>query len=387
MDLTDIKKKFIQFMESEHNKIGILKNYFGCLIAIMIEQPQPINQDRIEELTGYSKSVISRTLDQIRINYPLNQVKIKGERRIYYEIDVPPEKLMIYLFKHLIEYFKPSFDFVPGLIEKMEPYMDKHEKFKNFRDFLLKYSNYSKNFSEIAALIPENPDKVIPRTNEMQNYYDEVTKPPRTITEIYDSEPKMEEDLLNTYISIKNDFFQELLGEQAGPMSNQKTLDMAKVIFELLIEPSPLTQDDIMESTGCSKSIVSVTLKMLEMRKSVTVRKMKIKKVDSDNNESKIEDLVKKKSSTPRKRKYYQSKVSFYGYQLMKFEFNFKYSQVIIEKIEQMITKIKKIEKNTEESKIVIGFFEKMREGYENYEMFMRNMENKLILNFMDESK
>ena len=85
MHTDEIKKEFIQFMENIHEGLLFPKNFFGCMMAVFIEQ-KPTTQERIEELTGYSRATISQMLKLIQINYQLKKIKEPGIRKKYYTI-------------------------------------------------------------------------------------------------------------------------------------------------------------------------------------------------------------------------------------------------------------------------------------------------------------
>ena len=72
MNLDDIKRGFIQFMENMHGRLLFPKKYFGCMMAVFIEQ-KPVTQERIKELTGYSMTTISQMLNVIQMSIPLKK--------------------------------------------------------------------------------------------------------------------------------------------------------------------------------------------------------------------------------------------------------------------------------------------------------------------------
>ena len=88
MKLEKIKREFIQFMEEIHGGNLYPRNFFGCLIPILIEQGH-VSQERIIELTGYSQATVSLTMQKIQLLMPVKTVKKVGDRKRYYEYPSP----------------------------------------------------------------------------------------------------------------------------------------------------------------------------------------------------------------------------------------------------------------------------------------------------------
>ncbi|MHA2222297.1 MAG: hypothetical protein ACXAAO_09615, partial [Candidatus Thorarchaeota archaeon] len=88
MSLENIKREFIQFMEEVHGGNPYPRNFYGCLLAIIIE-PEPVSQERIMELTGFSQAAVSLTIKKIQLLFPIRTIKRVGERKHYYEYDDP----------------------------------------------------------------------------------------------------------------------------------------------------------------------------------------------------------------------------------------------------------------------------------------------------------
>ncbi|MHA2096025.1 MAG: hypothetical protein ACW98F_15500 [Candidatus Hodarchaeales archaeon] len=150
MGVEEIKKEFVQYMEEKHSGYLFPKKFFGCMMAVFIEQV-PITQDRIEEITNYSKTTISQMLRLIQMRIPLKQVKKSGIRKKYYTIDMTPRKFMVTVLKMIIDSYKDKVDFMPPLIEEIRPYAQKHTKFKSFKEFLENYYKFSTLYMKLLS--------------------------------------------------------------------------------------------------------------------------------------------------------------------------------------------------------------------------------------------
>ena len=140
MNLDEIKKDFVMWMDKIH--IGLLfpKNYFGCMMAVFIEQ-KPISQDRIKELTGYSKTTISQMLKLLQLNFSVTVIKKPGSRKKYFTINIGTREFMFSFLSMIINSYKDKVDFFLPLIEELEPYTNKHPRFNNFKQFFRHFIN------------------------------------------------------------------------------------------------------------------------------------------------------------------------------------------------------------------------------------------------------
>ena len=105
MNLDYIKKDFVMWMDKTHTGLLFPKNYFGCMIAILIEQ-EPIPQDRIIALTGYSRTTISQMLKMLQVNFPVTVIKKPGSRKKYFTIETGTREFMISFRMMIINTYK-----------------------------------------------------------------------------------------------------------------------------------------------------------------------------------------------------------------------------------------------------------------------------------------
>ena len=160
MNLDNIKKEFIQFMAEIHGRLILPKKYFGCMMAIFIEQ-KPITQDRINELTGYSMTTISQMLNLIQMNNQLKKIKKPKIRKKSYTIAVPPQNFMLIFLKMIMDSYQNKVDFFLPLIEEVKPYVQEHVRFRNFHNYLKKFYEMSIIYLKMISNTSDEFDNLI----------------------------------------------------------------------------------------------------------------------------------------------------------------------------------------------------------------------------------
>ena len=160
MNLDAIKKEFIQFMENMHGRLLFPKKYFGCMMAVFVEQ-KPVTQERIKELTGYSMTTISQMLNVIQMNIPLKKIKKPKIRKKFYSIDIPPQNFMLIFLKLIMDSYKNKVDFFLPLIEEVNPYKQKHVRFLNFYNYLQKFYDMSILYLDMISDTSNDFDNLI----------------------------------------------------------------------------------------------------------------------------------------------------------------------------------------------------------------------------------
>ncbi|WP_371804951.1 hypothetical protein [Candidatus Lokiarchaeum ossiferum] len=285
MGIEEIKKEFILLMEEAHQGLLFPKNYFGCMMAIFIEQ-EPVTQDRIEELTGYSKTTISQIIKLIQMNIQLEKLKKPKIRKKFYSIETPPREFMLKFLRRIMDSYQNRADFVPPLIEEILPYVDKHIRFRNFYVFLKNlYASSALYINLIVETSKELEDLIytgqIQGTSLLNNnlmsspenlkYLQEIMKPPQPSNSIAEN-PILSDELSEIFFSIKNRFYQQL---NANLTLNESQFMSARrmIATELLLENRPLTQEDIEKSTHFARSLISDVLALLLNWKMIQVIK------------------------------------------------------------------------------------------------------------------
>ena len=129
MSIDSLKRNIIEFFESVLHTKNFPKNYFAVALAILVEQ-RDITQDRIIELTGYSKTTISQITNQIQMNFPLNIFKKPKNRKKYYSISVSVREFMLLIFDAISKTYRGKMEFAIPIIKDSEPFIQKHPKFQ-----------------------------------------------------------------------------------------------------------------------------------------------------------------------------------------------------------------------------------------------------------------
>ncbi|MFX0095871.1 MAG: hypothetical protein ACFFBD_29300 [Candidatus Hodarchaeota archaeon] len=366
MKIDDIKKEFIQFMEKVHTQYAYPKNFFACLMAILIEQ-HPITQDRIMELTRCSRTTVSQLLTQIQMNLPIKQVRIPGKRNKFYEYTSEPTDFMIDIFISNLESEEFKVDYIPPIIEEISPYSEKHPIFSNFKHFLetlyhhfsLYFDVLSKSREEFISII--KADKaVISKLKEYNKMQPEKIAKILKSQEIESDEPKSEMDpeLFKTYIQFKRKYFQKIR-EVIGPLRSQKATYYVIIFQNILIEQEPITQEEIQDSTGYQRSIISDTLQILIQQGLVKVFR-------------KPGDL----------KKYYQNTISGDQMVFNRFKRVSGYTKTVKTKIDSLIEQLKNFKDDSSEYQSTKTFFEKMYQAYDNAEQYIEALEIKFLSRF-----
>jgi len=367
MSVEDIKKEFIHFMEEKHSGLLFPKKFFGCMMAVFIEQV-PITQDRIEELTSYSKTTISQMLKLIQMKFPLKQVKKPGIRKKYYTIDMTTRKFMLTVFKVIIDSYKDKVDFMPPLIEEIQPYTQKHPKFETIKRFLENYymfaSLYMNLLSETSKELSDLVDTGQINASELSNYY--ILNSPEHQVKIQlllnpPNEPKTftdqqirEPSLVEQYNHFKQIFFQKFR-ENLTYSGSQQAIARAIIGTELLLEQRPLTQVEIEKTTNFQRSTISDTLKLLT--------KMKMIK------------LVKRPGD---RKKYYKIIQSWDRRTINQFKINVFYAIERKDKISKWIEEVR-AESLDKENPSFYLFLKDIHHTYVQYENYFRLLEVKYL--------
>jgi len=367
MSVEDIKKEFVQYMEEKHSRLLFPKKFFGCMMAVFIEQV-PITQDRIEELTSYSKTTISQMLKLIQMKFPLKQVKKPGIRKKYYTIDMTTRKFMLTVFKVIIDSYKDKVDFMPPLIEEIQPYTQKHPKFETIKRFLENYymfaSLYMNLLSETSKELSDLVDTGQINASELSNYY--ILNSPEHQVKIQlllnpPNEPKTftdqqirEPSLVEQYNHFKQIFFQKFR-ENLTYSGSQQAIARAIIGTELLLEQRPLTQVEIEKTTNFQRSTISDTLKLLT--------KMKMIK------------LVKRPGD---RKKYYKIIQSWDRRTINQFKINVFYAIERKDKISKWIEEVR-AESLDKENPSFYLFLKDIHHTYVQYENYFRLLEVKYL--------
>jgi DNA-binding transcriptional regulator GbsR (MarR family) len=367
MSTIEIKRDFIKFMEEKHSGLLFPKNFFGCMMAVFIEQ-EPITQDEIKRLTNYSKTTISQMLKLLQVNFPLIQIKKPKIRKKYYTINITTKEFMITFLKMLIEAYKDKVDFILPLIEEIKPYTKKHQKFQTFSEFLENYFKYSSLYinlltdsaAEFSNLVKtekiERDDLIktdLKSSPKNQAYIQSLLNPPKLPTSVSNQQIG-DKQLAKIYIQLKNKFYQKFR-ENLTSARSQTAIARAILGTELLLEKRPLTQEELERATDFQRSTISDTLKLLLSMKMV--------------------QLIKK----PRDRKkYYMIVQSWDTRTINRLRLNIGYAIEMKRGISDFIEHLKRIDIG-EDINPLLAFFQDIHHSYEQFEQYYKLLEVKYL--------
>ena len=325
-------------------------------------------KERIEELTNYSKTTISQMLTLIQIKFPLKQHKKPGIRKKYYSIDISARKFMLTVLKMIIDSYKDKVDFMPPLIEEIQPYTQKHPKFVTLKTFLENYYKFSYLYMQLLSETTEELSDLVDtgqiNASELSNY--NILSSPEHQTKIQllmnpPNKPKSftdqqirEPSLLEQYNHFKRIFFQKFR-ENLTYSGSQKAMARAIIGTELLLEQRPLTQEEIEKATNFQRSTISDTLKLL----------LKIKMIE----------LVKRPGD---RKKYYMIIQSWDRRTINQFKINVFYAVEMKDKISKWVEEVRTETIDKENSPFFL-FLKDIHHTYVQYEHYFRLLEVKYL--------
>ncbi len=367
MNIIDIKKDFINVMEEKHTGLLFPKNYFGCMMAVFVEQ-KPTTQDKIQKLTSYSKTTISQMLKLLQLNFPLILIKKPKMRKKYYSINIPTREFMITFLRMLIDVYTDKADFILPLIEEIQPHIKKHQKFQNFEEFLKNSYKYASIYISLLTETAEEFNNFIKKgkidINDLINV-DLVNSPEnqKYIKSLFNFSKIPKTDLIQhmedkklfkIYIELKNKFYTKFR-ENLTSARSQTAIARTILGTELLLENRPLTQEELEHATGFQRSIISETLKSLLNMKMI--------------------QIIKKSGD---RKKYYMIVQSWDARTINRLQINIGYAIEMKKKISNLIKMTQQIEIG-EDKMSLLGFFQDIYHAYEQFEQYFKFLELKYL--------
>lgn len=367
MNEDEIKKEFIRIMEEKHSGLLYPKKVFGCMMAVFIEQ-EPVTQERIEELTGYSKTIVSQMLTLIQVNFPVKPLKKLGIRKKYYVVNLEAREFMLTFFRVIIDSYKSKVDFMVPLIEDLSPYTQKHVRFSNFQEFLRKYHETSTLYidlltetaDDLSSLIKTGKinaselfDRGVLGSQEYLRQVQSLLKPPTSFSEPL-NQKIMTEELVEVYNLLKDKFYQKFR-ENMTSSGSRTAIARAIIGTELLLEQRPLTQEEIESVSGFHRSVISDTLKRLVMMGMVK--------------------LIKKPGD---RKKYYMMVQSWDARTVGNFRLNVKYAVDMKEEIRSLIARLKQ-ENGDDGNNSLVFCLQHVHHSYDMYGKYFKFLEMKYL--------
>ncbi|MBU7042271.1 MAG: hypothetical protein HXS47_01675 [Theionarchaea archaeon] len=267
MTLDDLKREFVEYMETAHGK-RYHRNFFGCLAAILVEKG-PVTQKRIMELTGYSKPSVSIALQKIQLTVPVRAVKLMGDRKHYYEYQGSPQEFLLDILQKRTDVPDIDVQMIHTMKKKVEKKRGEHSSYNRLWEYLTEFSLYlelmytirkntlstyrtmlfSDSFQE--GSLPESPAPINILEHSI-NSLNLVSSQNNVAPDHVEEHPPLE------YIALKREYFR---GIRMGlnPLFPQSVAHLLIIVHDVLIEQGT-TQEKIQESTQLPRSTISEVL-------------------------------------------------------------------------------------------------------------------------------
>jgi DNA-binding transcriptional regulator GbsR (MarR family) len=368
MTLEKIKREFIAYMEGAHSGYPYPRNLFGCLLAILVE-PNPVTQERIMELTGYSQTAVSLTIQKIQLLFPVKKIKKSGDRKHYYIYDGSPNSFLLDLTRKRVDVQDIDLNFIQAMLEKAQEMEKRSKSIGRFIDYLNNMKLYlSQNHalrtasadSFKTALVSGSmkginlQDSRLLEEAELANFLKQL----REVSSSANDSPLGKSESSDEYLSLKRDYFSGLK-ENLNPLYSQELVNRMIVFHYILLE-GRATQDAIEEATLLPRSTVSESLKN-------PVERGLLK--------------VQKKSRT----KIYQSGISFVELQLGSYDRAALFFHTVNEKLSKLVKDAQTIRPVSENVKSFLSILETFEQAYSFTLAFSRHMKVEMVKILKDE--
>jgi DNA-binding transcriptional regulator GbsR (MarR family) len=364
MDILDIKREFIGFMDEKYSGYLFPKSYFTVMMTLFIEQT-PITQDKIIELSGVSRTIVSQMLNLLRINFPLRQIKKPKIRKRYFTIDLSVKDFILAFFTSIIQTYTSKVDFIIPIIEDVSQHNISHVRFRSFLKYLKDFHYFSSLYS---LLLTDNIDKLsdLLKIGEFSGQFIDhklvSSKETKQIMQLlihpagdvpYTLEERIEDEKLKEkYTEFKNRYYKEFR-ENFTLHGSQNSIARMIIGTELLLEKRPLTQKEIEETTQFHRSTISDILNLLIEMKMVTV--------------------IKKPGD---RKKYYSMIQSWDARTITRFNLEIRNGLEMKKIIEDLIVETENAS-NSEEKYRMLDFFEELTYSYQKYVEFFQLLKMK----------
>ncbi|MHA2286990.1 MAG: hypothetical protein ACXABZ_14085 [Candidatus Thorarchaeota archaeon] len=367
MKLEKIKREFVKYMEVVRAADPYPKKFFGCLISILIE-PEPTSQERIMEMTGYSQGTVSLTLQKIQLIMPLKTIKMRGERKHYYEYDSPPERFILDLWQKRVEAQAIDILQIKQMLEKVRKKATKNPALKRLGTYLENMKQYLNLVHELRTHGIEQFEKVLEAGSfdsvNLQNakllekgVLADFLENLRLESIETDVGHTFKDEELREYLSLKNEYFTNIK-VNLNPLYSQVVANQMLVLHDVFLDGYK-TQEQIEESTLLPRSTISEILAQSVKRNIVKVTK-------------------KEGSRT----KFYQPAISFVDLMLGNFDQLAKHISIVMPRLSEFISMTHKI---TPRSKKTRKFLEVLRNIKKAYSFTSKSMKVEMVIRLKEE--
>ncbi|NHJ46963.1 MAG: winged helix-turn-helix transcriptional regulator [Asgard group archaeon] len=257
-DLNQLKIDYLNFIKQslrwdENNTISVL-------FSLLMEQDY-LTQDQIMELTGLSRAAVSETLKRLleNSNLPILKTRKQDSKKNYY---YTPFSFDQYIRNYLVQSLQTTIrhmNTVPVFLQRLEKIPETDNEKGHFVDYLqitllvaYYYNKLANNLDAVWNNYQQDSNFKVTLSKEFDNMIVDLDNLVKSVPEI-----SLQNETLN---EIKKDFLGYALVTQI-PYGRSRELSMIGLI--ILLEPTAVTQDYLMEFSNYGRSTVSEALTRL----------------------------------------------------------------------------------------------------------------------------
>ena len=357
MKLESVKRDFIRYMEEVHGTNPYPRNFFGCVMAISSEN-EPVSQDRIMELTGYSKATVSLAIQKIQLLLPIRAVKKKGDRRNYYVYYDAASSFVLDLLQRRVDVQDIDINLVESTLEESSNWDDGDETIIHFRRYLKNMRLYLNLIHQMRSASVEPfkqalssgsleglglQDESVLAKGTLSDFILKLKK----ITSITEEElPDAEDHMSDSILLRKNEYFTGIK-TYLNPLFSQAIANQLVVVHCVLLEGC-VTQNQIERITLLPRSIISEVLAYAVKR-----------------------GIVKVSGSRP---KYYRPLASFSDLMLASYDRIANYIVLVTKQLSEFVKMTREVRPKSKAMTYFLDFLTELEKAYKLARAFSINM-------------
>ncbi|MHA2026613.1 MAG: hypothetical protein ACXACG_00100 [Candidatus Thorarchaeota archaeon] len=262
MKLEKIKHEFVHYMEEVRATEPYPRNFIGCLFSIIIES-EPVSQERIMTLTGYSQATVSLILQKLQLLMPIRKIRKIGDRKNYYTYEDSPERFVLDLWRKRLESQAISYQYIESMLVQAKEPTDHDSSLKRFVNYLQNMLLYldlirtlrEQGIDDFKILLDTRSSEIrLPDPESLESgMLDNFLHSIREISYTPESGSASKESL-----RLKNDYFSGFKTE-LNPLFSQAGANQMIVIHSVFLEGST-TQEQLEKITLLPRSTISEVL-------------------------------------------------------------------------------------------------------------------------------
>lgn len=255
-------------MERVHSAIAYPRNFFGVLSALLIED-SPVTQDRVMQLTGYSRATVSLSLQKIQLVMSVHVTKIQSDRRNYYSFGGCPEDFILRIMEARTDAPDIDVDATAFLAEKAEARIPQDDSYKRLSKHFLEVTQLvsaifdvrKRSIGPLAKALRRNGVEGVVISASLKQELSRLKAFQKVSYDVNGDEKDLsEKEDPSGYLELKQEYF-HVLRRSLNPLYSQRLAHRLVVIHDVMIEGTT-TQEQIRDSTGLPRSTVSEQLRL-----------------------------------------------------------------------------------------------------------------------------